>query len=311
MSAGSVSHLPEDGIMSYSVLRVACQYRGALLLVWLLAVPLTVLGQSPTKNEDVVYASVDGKELLLDIYMPTGVTQPPLVVWIHGGQWRRGSKDNPPSFFVNSGFALASLEFRQSTEARFPAAIHDIKAGIRFLRANAHRYGYSADRIAIAGVSSGAHYAALVGVTNGDPDLEGSVARDANESSDVDAIVSFYGASDLTTILDQSTPYGVSVRGPALALLLGNSLDSAAEVAELASPVFHVDRGDPPLLLFHGDRDPQMPINQSHELEGAYEQLGLDVRFVVVHGAGHGGPEFTSESNAATTVDFLRRTIGH
>lgn len=298
--------------MSPTVIRTARRLVASLLLAWSLGTPVEVLSQSaiaPT-HRDVVYATVDGKQLLLDIYMPAGATRPPLVVWVHGGQWRRGSKDNPPSFFVNSGFALASLEFRQSTEAQFPAAVHDIKAGIRFLRANAGRYGYETDRIAIAGASSGAHYAALVGVTNGDPDLEGTVGGYPNESSDVDAIVSLYGASDLTTIMDQSTPYGVSVRGPALALLLGNSLDSAAELAELASPVFHVDRGDPPLLLFHGDRDPQMPINQSHELEGAYQQLGLDVQFVVVHGAGHGGPEFRSKSNTATTVAFLRRTIG-
>lgn len=299
--------------MSPTVLRTGWLLRAALLLAWGLGTPVDVLSQSrmPPTHQDVVYATVDGKQLLLDLYMPAGGTRPPLVVAVHGGQWRRGTKENPPLSFVKAGFAVASLEFRQSTEARFPAAVHDIKAAVRFLRARAAQYGYSADRIAIAGASSGGHYAALVGVTNGHRDLEGTVGDYPNESSDVEAILSYYGASDLTTILAQSTPYGVGVRGPALALLLGDAVDSAPELARLASPVFHVDRDDPPLLLFHGDQDPQMPINQSHELEGAYERLGLDVRFVVVHGAGHGGDEFHSESNDSIAVAFLRRTIGH
>jgi acetyl esterase/lipase len=235
--------------MLRSVLLEIWRRRAALLLAWVLGAPVELLSQSSVspQYQDVVYATVDGKQQQLDLYLPTGVGRPPLVVWIHGGAWRRGTKAEPPAFFVDHGFALASLEFRQSTEARFPAAVHDIKAGIRFLRANADRYGYSADRIAIAGASSGGHYAALVGVTNGHPDLEGAAGDDLDESSSVDAIISYYGASNLTTILAQSTPYGVGVRGPALALLLGDALDSAGKVAELASPVFQVDRGDPPV----------------------------------------------------------------
>ena len=98
--------------------------------------------------------------------------------------------------------------------------------------------------------------------------------------SDVQAIVSYYGASNLTTILSQSTPFGLSVREPALDLFLGAQPDEAREIAEMASPVFHVDADDPPLLLLHGDQDPQMPINQSHELEGAYRLYGLSYNFV-------------------------------
>ena len=116
-----------------------------------------------------------------------------------------------------------------------------------------------------------------------------SVGRHLNQSSDVQAIVSYYGASNFLTILQQSTPHGLGVRIPALQLLLGKQPEKTPELAKLASPVFHVDDSDPPLLLLHGDQDPQMPINQSHELFGKYEAHDLAVKFEVVHGAAHGG----------------------
>jgi acetyl esterase/lipase len=212
--------------------------------------------------------------------------------------------------FVEGGMAMASLDFRQSGEARFPANVRDIKAAIRFLRAKASQYGYRSDRIAIAGSSSGGHLAVLVGVSNGQKELEGTVGGFLNQSSDVAAIVDYFGASNLTTILAQSTPHGLSVRRPALELLLGALPDAESSLARLASPVTHVDRSDPPLLIFHGDQDPQMPINQSHELQGAYEKAGLDVFFDVVHGAAHGGDAFFSPDRSARALAFLRRTIG-
>ena len=283
-------------------------------LVSLLLGPSGVAGQTAPTKKDIVYATVGGKALALDLYMPPGVTAPPLVVWIHGGRWMNGSKADVPAEFVEHGIATASVDFRQSTEARFPAMVQDIKAAIRFLRAKASEYGYRSDRIAIAGSSSGAHLAALVGVTNGHQALEGTVGGFTAQSSAVQAIVSYYGASNLTTILAQSTPYGVGVRTPALKNLLGSLPEENRELAKLASPVMHVDKSDPPLLLLHGDQDPQMPINQSHELEGAYERLHLDVFFDVVHGAVHGDgdrePMFFSKERVDRAVAFLRRTIG-
>ena len=134
--------------------------------------------------------------------------------------------------------------------------------------------------------------AALVGVTNGHERLEGHVGEYLDESSDVQAIVSFFGAGNLLTILRQSTPRGLRVRTPALKLLLGAPPADTPELATLASPLVHVDKTDPALLLIHGDQDPQMPINQSHELHGKYKEYGLPVQFEVVHGAGHGGKQF-------------------
>jgi len=271
----------------------------------------TQTASDPT-HADVPYATVDGKTLTLDLYMPSGVTSPPLVVWVHGGAWRNGTKANPPTrFLVDNGFALASLDFRQSTDAPFPAMVHDIKAGIRFLRSKAATYGYRTDRMAIAGDSSGGHLALLVGVSGGAKELEGTVGDAPDESSRVQAIIDYYGASNLTTILAQSTPFGLGVREPALQLLLGGLPDAKPALAKAASPVNYVDRTDPPLLIFHGDQDPQMPINQSHEIHGAYEKLAMDVTFTVLHGAKHGGTEFYTGTIQAQAVTFLRRTISN
>jgi acetyl esterase/lipase len=291
--------------------RAYCIWAATALVAACAAVgPPGVHAQDARTHADVTYATVDGKDLGLDLYLPAGVPAPALVVWVHGGAWRSGTKAKPPMLFVEGGMAMASLDFRQSGEARFPANVHDIKAAIRFLRAKASQYGYRSDRIAIAGSSSGGHLAVLVGVSNGQKELEGTVGAFLNHSSDVAAIVDYFGASNLTTILAQSTPHGLSVRRPALELLLGALPDVEPGLARLASPVAHVDRADPPLLIFHGDQDPQMPINQSHELQGAYEKAGLDVHFDVVHGAAHGGDAFFSPDRVARALAFLRRTIG-
>lgn len=243
--------------------------------------------QSKKDVKDIVYAEVGNRNLLLDIYIPPSNSAPYLIVWVHGGAWHSGSKESPPLSFVASGYALASIDYRLSVEARFPAQIHDIKAAIRYLRANASKYGYRADKIVIAGSSAGGHLAALTGVTNGDPALEGTVGQFTQSSSSIQAILDYFGPTNFTTIMKQSTPHGVSVRGPALALLLGQTVDNALEMAKKASPVLQVDANDPPLLIFHGDQDIQVPINQSHELVGAYKENDLKVQLEVVHGAGH------------------------
>lgn len=267
----------------------------------------------PTPDHaDVTYATVGEHALKLDVYLPeprSGDAAPPLVVWLHGGAWRFGSKANPPLRFVEAGFALASVDFRPSTDAPFPAMLHDVKAAIRFLRANAARYGYAAEPMAVAGASSGGHLAALAAVTNGDPALEGGVGDHVGVSSAVQAAVVYFGASDLTTVLDQSTPFGLEVRRPALELLLGALPDAAPELARQASPVFHVGAGDPPMYLLHGDRDYQMPINQAHQLHGAYKAAGLEAALDVVYGAGHGGEAFYDDARWTPTAEFLYRVL--
>jgi acetyl esterase/lipase len=262
---------------------------------------------APTVTADIEYATTGaGEPLRLDLYTPESGAGAPLIVWVHGGAWENGNKSAMPlGPIIERGFAVASLDFSSASKAPFPGQIHEIKAAVRFLRAQAKQYGYDASRIAIAGASSGAHLAAVVGTSNGHEELEGVLGNHRTESSAVHAIVSYFAATNLTTILAQSTPFGLGIREPALKRLLGAAPKDNEALAKLASPVFQVDRTDPPLLLFHGDQDPQMPINQSHELEGAYEQQGLEAEFIVVHGAAHGGDAFYSPDNVQHAVTFL------
>ena len=249
----------------------------------ILAIAITFVCSSLLTAAEVIetkaieYARIDGHHLLLDLYRPTaGNDHRPVIVWVHGGAWRRGSRDSVPvRTLVEHGFAIASVDYRLSPVAQHPAQVHDIKAAIRFLRANAAKYQLDTHRFTIAGASAGGHLAALVGVS--DRILEGTVGDHDDQSSKVSAIVSFYGASNLQTILNQSTPHGLSVRVPALQLLLGGQPNDNPDIARQASPVAHLDKSDPPLLLLHGDQDPQMPINQAHELHGGYKRINRPV----------------------------------
>jgi len=262
-------------------------------------------------TRDVEYARVGEQSLKLDLYLPEKTAKPvPLLIYVHGGAWRSGAKENPPiAPLVGKGFAVASVEFRLTQVAPFPANIHDIKAAIRFLRAKAGDFGYDAKRFAIVGTSSGGHLAALAGVSNGHKELEGNIGGHCDVSSNVQAIVSFFGAANLQTILGQSTPHGLSVRVPALQLLLGGQPEEKPALARLASPVAHLDEHDPPLLLIHGDADPQMPIEQSRQLHAAYEKAGCSVTVTVIAGGKHGGPEFYDTERLALLERFLRENL--
>ena len=263
------------------------------------------------KWRDVEFARIEQRALTLDLYIPSKPIEShagplPIIVWVHGGAWRSGTKENIPiGRFLERGFAIASVEYRLSPEANFPAAVHDIKAAIRFLRARAKIYGLDPERFAIIGASAGGHLAALVGVSNGSPSLEGTVGDHSSTTSAVQAIISFYGASNLQSILSQSTPHGLSVRVPALKLFLGDLPEQVPELAALASPVRHVDPRDPPLWLIHGDADPQMPFAQSRELEAAYRNQKLPVELSVVQGGVHGGAEFFTDQRLDQLAGWL------
>lgn len=260
-------------------------------------------------HKDLLFATVEDRPLYLDLFLPSNEPNPFLIVWVHGGAWHAGSRANPPTALLAKGYAIASVDYRLSVEARFPAQIHDIKAAIRFLRGNAKKYGYRSDQIVVWGASAGGHLAALVGTTNGHPELEGSLGEYLDQSADVQAVVDFYGPTNFLTILNQSTPHGISVRAPALALLLGRPVEQVPDLAKLASPVFQVDAADPPLFIAHGDQDNQVPINQSLELQGAYEALGLKVQMEVVHGAGHGSRDYYDPAFQDTLAAFLAAVL--
>ncbi len=269
---------------------------------------LTTAALADTQT-DIEYAGVGETSLKLDLHRPQG-ENPPLIVYVHGGGWRAGSKEDVPiADLYDRGFAIASVNYRLSTQAVFPAQVHDIKAALRFLRANASRLHINATKIGILGSSAGGHLAALVGVTNGNKELEGKVGEHLGQSSDVQVIVSYYGASNLETILSQSTPAGRDFRIPALKLLLGDTPDKKPELAKLASPVAHLDKKDPPLMLIHGDVDPQMPPQQSQELTKACEDMGLPVALLMLPGSLHGGAEFYDDERTDIVAKFLDKML--
>lgn len=258
---------------------------------------------------DIEYARIGDLSLKLDLHT-TKATNSPLIIYVHGGAWRAGSKsDVPIAKLLDQGFAIASVDYRLSTQAIFPAQIHDIKAAIRFLRAKSELFHLNTSRVAIIGSSAGGHLAALVGVTNGNKALEGTIGEHLSQSSDVQYIVSLFGASNLQTILSQSTEFGLKMRVPALQLLLGGQPTEKPDLAKLASPVAHLDKDDPPLLLIHGDADPQMPPEQSQAFTKAYEATKLPVQFILMPGSKHGGAEFYDDERTAIIAKFLDKAL--
>ena len=259
-----------------------------------------------TVRRDIEYATVDDHRLLLDLYLPDREGPHPVIVWVHGGAWRAGSKKSMPlDELVNIGYAIASIDYRLSPVAPFPAQVHDIKAAIRFLRAHTDEYGLNTKNIAIAGSSAGGHLAALVGVTNGNEYHEGKVGQHLDQSSDVAAIIDMYGPTNFLTILNQSTPHGLGVRIPALQLLLRKQPTDDPVLAKLASPVYHIDAADPPLLVIHGVQDPQVPISQSLELHCVYKNKGRSVHLHMIYDGVHGGPSFTDPARIKLMDKFL------
>ena len=260
-----------------------------------------------TKN--IMYAEVGNRKLLLDLYMPAAKKLPCLIVWIHGGAWHSGSKESPPLNILSYGYAVASLDFRLSVEAPFPAPVHDIKAAVRFLRANANKYGYRRDKIVIWGSSSGGHLAALVGTTNNDNYMEGNEGNYLKESSSVQAIIDFYGPTDFLTILDQSTPHGINVRAPALAILLGKPVEQVPDLAKKASPTTYVDKNDPPFLIIQGEKDESVPQVQSKLLKSYLQVAGVPVELIIVEGAPHYGEMFDAEYIRKRIFTFLQNNL--
>ncbi|MCA9043249.1 MAG: serine hydrolase [Planctomycetaceae bacterium] len=254
--------------------------------------------------KDVEYASVDGNSLKLDLYLPAA-DNPPLVVWIHGGGWRNGSKDRcPVTWLTGHNYAVASISYRLTDKAVFPAQIHDCKGAVRWLRAHAKEYGYSAKNLAVAGSSAGGHLATLLGTTSDVKELEGNVGGNADCSSRVDAIVDFFGPVDFIQ-RTKSQPNKTTEEGSPVRLLLGGPANEKVELARLASPAFHVTKDDPPVLIFHGSKDNTVLMAQSERLVSACTEAGVPVTLNVLEGLGHGGNGFFDGENQTKLVAFL------
>jgi acetyl esterase/lipase len=261
-------------------------------------------------RRDVVYSTVDGEDLRLDLYLPD--TRPaPLCLWLHGGGWMRGSRaDRAEARLVPlaaAGVAVAAVQYRLSGQAPFPAQLDDARAAVRWLRAHAGDLGLDAGRIGAWGASAGGHLASLLGLTrDGDDDQRGD--------SSVQAVVAWFPPSDLL-LRDSDVPEGPLppfVTGPLPepsfeARLLGlQDVRDDRDAARAASPVEHVRAGAPPFLLVHGDRDGLIPSEHSRRLHRALRAEGVDSTLWLVHGANHEDPAFDSPASLAAVAGFLR-----
>ena len=258
-------------------------------------------------HRDLVFAQIGGQVLKLDLYLPPTYETAPLVVWIHGGGWRGGSKSKPAiQEITNHGFALASIDYRLTDKVLFPAQIHDCKGAVRWLRANAERFGYSADWIAVAGSSAGGHLALLMGTSAGVTELEGEVGGNLNESSRVQAVIDYYGPSDFVLRGKTQPERAYTNKSGSFALLggvTGEKLDPNTE--RFASPAHYVSADDPPLLIFHGTVDQTVLLDQSEHIAKRYSEAGLNVQLVVLENAGHGGKSFFQGEHFEQAVRFL------
>jgi acetyl esterase/lipase len=277
----------------------------------------TAQGQSLPPNtkvwRDVEYVPGGGHTRSLDLYVPEkkGDAKLPLVIWIHGGAWRGGDKaENKALWLLKEGFASASINYRPSPEARFPAQIEDCKAAIRFLRSKAGEYGFDADHIGVWGSSAGGHLAALLGVSGGVKELEGNPENPAI-SSRVQAVCDFIGPSDLLTLSAQSDVESTVQHddpGSNASQLIGGALQENVEKARAASPVVYVTPDDPPFLIVHGDDDHYIPVGQSWELHGTLQKAGVKSTIHVIKGGGH-GEHFDAKEVLPWVRDFFNETL--
>ncbi len=260
---------------------------------------------------DLPYATVDGHELKLDLYIPEGVTEPRLVVWIHGGGWRGGSKANPRILgLLDEGYALASLSYRFSDVAIFPAQIHDCKGAIRWLRAHAGEYGIQVDWIAVAGSSAGGTLALLLGTSAGVAELEGEVGGNCEQSSRVQAVIDYFGPSDFVFRGETQPAIAYSEKAGSFALLGGKKLGAVDKQLELAaSATRYVTPDAPPLLVMHGTADELVLPNQAERIVEAYDKVGLTARLILLEGAGHGDGRFFRGEPMQAAIDFLKEVF--
>jgi acetyl esterase/lipase len=268
----------------------------------------------PTVRRDLLFAAPGGADLALDLYLPADPAGAPVCVYLHGGGWMRGARTDRAAErlqpVARAGVAVASVDYRLSGQAAFPAQLDDARAAVRWVRAHAAEHGHDATRVGAWGASAGGHLAALLGLTADDRDAE------LGDSS-VQAVVAWFATTDLLGLAADAPegPLPPFVTGPLPdppfeARLLGVAAAAdAPERARAASPVAHAHAGAPPFLLAHGDRDGLVPSAQSRRLHAALRAAGADATLWVLAGGNHEDPAFDSPESLAAVAAFLRSRL--
>lgn len=287
----------------------------AKICLWVSMLAAVVLGTgcrsySPkhvSVQRDLEYARPDGIPLMLDLYVPKQSTNRlPILIWIHGGAWKAGSKERCPlAFLAQKGFAVASIEYRLLDRAPFPAQLYDCKSVVRWLKANADKLNLDASRIGVFGASAGGHLAALLGTTPDLKDLEGDVGGNLKQSSRVQAICAFYPPTDLNQLV--TNPRQRTSPDSDIGKLLGGPLEQNLDKAARANPVNYISPDDTPFYLVHGDKDTMVRLEQSRLLHEGLLKAGVESTLYVVPGKGHG---IGAPPQAAKEIlDFLNRHL--
>jgi acetyl esterase/lipase len=282
-------------------------------------------------HRELSYARAIGfRPLKMDIWLPRRATEPvPLVLWVHGGAFQLGDRrELPPTFAPESvfrllneaGIACATVDYRLSLEAPFPAQLHDLKAAVRYLREFADVLGIDAGRIGAWGESAGGHLVALLGLTGKREDLDGGLGAQGHSSA-VSAVVDFYGVSSLVDIPPMSTPAGLFPAALMAAVPAGMSLQpehmlvggsDEPVLLAAASPVSYVTADAPPFLLIHGDSDGLVPHTQTDLLAAALADAGVEHEVVTIEGGDHCffGAEDQMDTILSTAVAYFSRKLG-
>jgi acetyl esterase/lipase len=249
----------------------------------------TALPKDAIVHRDLAYVPGGHDRQKLDLYLPASKGTFPLLINIHGGAFRMGSKEmGVPVEYLAQGYAVASINYRLSQHALFPAQIEDCKAAVRWLRANATRFGLDADRFGAWGSSAGGHLASMLGTTSDTQEFD--VGPHLDQSSRVQAVVNYFGPTDFLQMDAHRLPNGQR-HDPAdspESQLIGGPIQENPDKAARANPIRYVSAGDPPFLICHGDADPLVPHHQSQLLAAALENAGVPVTFYTVVGGGHG-----------------------
>ena len=290
-----------------------------VLILFFLAVALVVVqrrgfAEPPkvpegiTVHRDIDYVTDGHERQTLDLYVPDTGENLPLIIWVHGGAFRGGSKENyVPMEYLKAGYAGASFNYRLSQHAIFPAQIEDVKAAVRWLRANAETYRLDPNRFAAWGSSAGGHLVAMLG-TAGDV-AEFEVGENLEVSSRVQAVVDYFGPTDFLQMDAQRLSDGMVHDGADSpeSELVGGPIQEHKDRVARANPITYVSKDDPPILIVHGDRDPLVPYQQSVLLKEALEKAGVSVTFYRVEGEGHGG--FKDPKVPKLTKAFLEKHL--
>jgi acetyl esterase/lipase len=290
-----------------------------LLIIFFLSIfSLSSIAQSNPKKEifpagtvleeNIPYANDTLKKHLLDIYLPpVKKLSYPLIVWIHGGAWMLNDKHadmgymtNTLKAFMDNGYAVASIDYRHSTTAPFPAQIQDCNQAIEFLFENGAQYNIDASRIALIGFSAGGHLASLLALSNNN-NVKAFYPNGKKPKFKINLVLDFYGPSDFLTLKgnDSKDPHSP------VSILLGATAADRPDLAKRASPVTYIDKHDPPFLIVQGEKDESVNPDQSISLSEKLKKAGVKNELIIVPGAPHYGPMFDQEYIRKKVIDLL------